>query len=270
MNLSNLPDILKPLEQGLQTSLKPYVSIEAEPATQLSVWQSKFGGLPYFPKDQAYPVDREGTPLILLAQFNFAELPALENFPDKGILQFYIAADDDLYGADFDQPFNQDGFRVLYFEEILTDESQLISDFSFLPQQEDRLTPFTKQYSLHATLKQAPVSLSDFSFARFMQREPYGGDEADQFYETYHDHFGSTGHKLGGYPFFTQADPRQYDEKIQDYVLLFQMDSDYDYKDGEQGKDIMWGDVGVANFFIRPEDLKNKDFSKVLYNWDCS
>ena len=48
------------------------------------------------------------------------------------------------------------------------------------------------------------------------------------------------------------------------------MDSDYDYKDGEQGKDIMWGDVGVANFFIRPEDLKNKDFSKVLYNWDCS
>lgn len=103
-----------------------------------------------------------------------------------------------------------------------------------------------------------------------MQREPYGSDEADQSYETYHDHFGSTGHKLGGYPFFTQADPRQYDENIHDYVLLFQMDSDYDYKDGEQGKDIMWGDVGVANFFICPEDLKNKDFSKVLYNWDCS
>lgn len=56
---------------------------------------------------------------MLLAQFNFAELPTLENFPDKGILQFYIAADDDLYSADFDQPFTQDGFRVLYFEEII-------------------------------------------------------------------------------------------------------------------------------------------------------
>jgi uncharacterized protein YwqG len=32
----------------------------------------------------------------------------------------------------------------------------------------------------------------------------------------------------------------------------------------------MFGDVGVANFFITEEDLKKKDFSKVIYNWDCS
>lgn len=39
--------------------------------------------------------------------------------------------------------------------------------------------------------------------------------------------------------------------------------------DDVNGMDIMWGDCGVANFFIHPDDLKNKDFSKVLYNWDC-
>ncbi|MDE5859478.1 MAG: DUF1963 domain-containing protein, partial [Oscillospiraceae bacterium] len=33
---------------------------------------------------------------------------------------------------------------------------------------------------------------------------------------------------------------------------------------------IMWGDMGVANFFISENDLKNLDFSKVAYNWDCS
>ena len=38
------------------------------------------------------------------------------------------------------------------------------------------------------------------------------------------------------------------------------------YSDGE----IMWGDYGVANFFIHPDDLAKKDFPKVLYNWDCS
>jgi len=31
----------------------------------------------------------------------------------------------------------------------------------------------------------------------------------------------------------------------------------------------MWGDCGVGNFFINIEDLKNLDFSDVLYNWDC-
>ncbi|SUC47704.1 Domain of uncharacterised function (DUF1963) [Providencia stuartii] len=72
----------------------------------------------------------------------------------------------------------------------------------------------------------------------------------------------SNGHRIGGYPFFTQTDPREYRKEIQDYVLLLQIDSDY-----ETG--ILWGDIGVGNFFIHPEDLKNKDFSKVVYNWDC-
>lgn len=30
----------------------------------------------------------------------------------------------------------------------------------------------------------------------------------------------------------------------------------------------MWGDFGVANFFISKDDLKNKNFTKILYNWD--
>lgn len=30
------------------------------------------------------------------------------------------------------------------------------------------------------------------------------------------------------------------------------------------------GDVGVLNFFINSEDLKNKNFEDVLYTWDCS
>ena len=67
-------------------------------------------------------------------------------------------------------------------------------------------------------------------------------------------------HKLGGYAYFTQWDPRETEGEIRDYMLLFQMDSD---------DHIIWGDVGVGNFFINPSDLKKKDFSKVFYNWDC-
>ncbi|WP_455248229.1 DUF1963 domain-containing protein, partial [Rothia aeria] len=32
---------------------------------------------------------------------------------------------------------------------------------------------------------------------------------------------------------------------------------------------IMWGDVGTANWLITPEQLKNRDFSQVIFEWSC-
>jgi uncharacterized protein YwqG len=66
----------------------------------------------------------------------------------------------------------------------------------------------------------------------------------------------TAGHKLGGYPNFTQDDARDRN----DLELLFQLDSD----DG-----VMWGDAGVGNFFITDADLARRDFSRVFYTWDC-
>ena len=31
----------------------------------------------------------------------------------------------------------------------------------------------------------------------------------------------------------------------------------------------MWGDAGIGAFFCSPEALAARDFSDVLYNWDC-
>ena len=69
------------------------------------------------------------------------------------------------------------------------------------------------------------------------------------------------GHKIGGFPNFTQSDVRE----IGDYeILLLQIDSE-----GTEKNEIMWGDCGIANFFIREKDLKELNFEKVIYNWDC-
>jgi uncharacterized protein YwqG len=78
-------------------------------------------------------------------------------------------------------------------------------------------------------------------------------DEADEFYD-YADNCGS---KVGGYAFFTQSDSR---DVTQDWVLLLQLDSD---------AHIMWGDCGVANWFIRREDLIARQFNRILFTWDC-
>lgn len=73
--------------------------------------------------------------------------------------------------------------------------------------------------------------------------------------------------QIGGYPFFTQEDPRMYTENPHHDTLLFQLASeDFD----ESRMAIMWGDCGVANFFINKQDLINRDFSNIMYNWDCS
>ena len=52
---------------------------------------------------------------------------------------------------------------------------------------------------------------------------------------------------------------------IDENKLFIQLDSLYDSKEDI----LMWGDSGVANFFITDEDLKNRNFEDVIYNWDC-
>ena len=66
---------------------------------------------------------------------------------------------------------------------------------------------------------------------------------------------------MRGYPFFAQTDPRN-EEAAQYDTLLFQLDTDVRKNIG-----VMWGNVGVGNFFINREKLKALDFSDVLYNW---
>jgi uncharacterized protein YwqG len=68
------------------------------------------------------------------------------------------------------------------------------------------------------------------------------------------------GHKIGGYAYFTQSDPRDYNEKSKDDLLLLQIDTD---------EEIMFGDSGVANIFINTNDLKGRKFEKAYFNWDC-
>lgn len=77
------------------------------------------------------------------------------------------------------------------------------------------------------------------------------------------------GCKLGGYPSYLQDDPRLYDEGegwANCDTLLFQL-----YDDGDSVSDIDLAlNGGSLNFLIRSEDLKNRDFSRVLAQWACT
>lgn len=242
----------------------PYVSISATPKEDLTLEQSKFGHYPCIPLGFDYPKDAAGNFMYPLAQINCKEMPALSGYPDSGYLQFYISVSDDVYGLDFEDPQSQKNFRVLYFEE--KDVANYKSDFSFLDDvMKTDMTPVHMPHSLTFSLKDEYVGIGDvrydeseLSIFAIAKKYPSISDKLE---ETAYEDFSSNGHKIGGYAYFTQSDPRGYNDQFKNYILLFQLDSD---------DHIMWGDVGVANFFIHPEDLAKKDFTKVMYNWDCS
>lgn len=100
-------NIKEQIIKTLQTAFKPYVrdSVQLTPLAQSPQypWSSKFGGIPYWPLGMDYPKTNDGEKLLLLAQLNFSELPHIQNYPQDGLLQFFVA-DDDLYGCDFEKP----------------------------------------------------------------------------------------------------------------------------------------------------------------------
>lgn len=260
----NLPDALEPYHEAVANTIKPYLKIDIKPGSS-KLWQSKFGGLPYLPQAINYPTNKQGEYLKLLAQLNFSEMPRLENFPTQGILQFYIDSNDPSYGFDYDAPTNQDDFRIIYFEKIVENVNNLVTEFNFLKEHED--SPIRGEFNLSFTHYYSPIHTNDGTFNQYFPN--FDDDGLLEIYEKWYcQYFWIRGnqHKLGGYPDFTQEDPR-FNPEYEDYILLLQIASDYGHH-GE-GNDICWGDAGIGNFFIKPSQLKRLDFSQVLYNWDC-
>lgn len=274
-DFNHLPAVLVPYIDAIRATEKPVVEMVLTAADTLSLTESHVGGTPYLPLTETYPVDSTGIPLNLLIQVNFADMPPLADYPQEGILQIYHGGDD-LYGADFDNLQKQKDFRILYFPDVTEDPTLLHQDFSALTAAKaggDYYSPVTGQYRISFVPSVQYISTGDTAFGRTIlncddlydfEDEYKGEDFYEEWVEPYNEHFPGEGNRLGGYPAFTQTDPREYNDELKPYVLLLQLDS------GSEGVDIMWGDCGIGNFFIHPDDLKNADFSRVAYNWDCS
>lgn len=252
---------MEPFREKLLQTKRTFIRATAQQSRNTQLWESKVGGQPYLPKGVTWPTAPDGRELFFLAQLNFAEMPPLPPFPTQGIVQFFIN-DDDLYGMDFDDGENPDTFRVLFHPEVAQNESVLQTKFPMLRDFDDLLPHHPDEsYPLTFALAEEVVPITDYQFYQH-----FGADFFRQFGEKewdVMDEFGKAvrpqGHKIGGYAYFTQDDPRRSDDPM---LLLFQLDSD-------ELMDLMWGDMGVGHFFIREKDLAARDFSRVLYDWDC-
>jgi len=260
----SLSDDLLPYWPEFKKTALEFISIEAKPNNSLGVTQSKFAGLPYLPEGFPYPKDKDGKYMFPLAQINFSEVPSLDGYPTKGILQFYISSND-IYGLNLDDLKRQDSFRVLYFETV--DEQKAQKELPFLDDVVFENVPISEQMELNFSKRVDYAGVSDVRFRKnfgtsfYTWTERFGKKE-DAIFDEVSETFNSWGNKIGGYADFTQEDPRYYDDEHEDWILLLQIAS--------QDENIMWGDFGICNFFIHPDDLVKRDFSKVMYHWDCT
>ena len=246
-------------------------SITCEQNNDIGIFESKFGGLPYWDLNMEYPLDNKGKKIVLLAQINF-EKESLddERLPKKGILQFFIS-------SDIMNGLEENGYKVIYHENIDKNikkedvEKLNIPTSKTLNDDKEEYFPFKEEYKITFNKKEEFLGPAVYNFDDVVKqiiKEEFNEDVTENIYDyfSYEEYdyltegLDTTGHKILGYPYFTQTDPRCYRDIKKYELLLLQIDSD---------GGIMWGDSGVANFFIDNDDLAKKDFSKVFYTWDC-
>ena len=279
-----LPKELEAYRPQLESSKMDYIRIKAVKVQNTKPWESKFLGRPYMPPGFVYPKDPEDSPLCLLAQINFKEVPQLEGYPTSGILQFYISGtltpgiNSHVYGMKIYKEKNrspekyfkhlreQGYFRVIYHADVIEDESKLEKSVPLIPR--DGL-PLYEEARLSFSKDSGYIVVGDYRFERFFKSNIY--DFANRFgqkeKEVMDGLIGFTDDralaKIGGYAHFIQDDPRLL-EPEEDWLVLLWMGS----STTKDGPDIIWGDSGAGGFFIRKEDLLKRNFSNVMYYWD--
>ncbi|MCY6372648.1 YwqG family protein [Clostridium ganghwense] len=265
--IRNTPvEILKRrLKKYSKEALQLQLSEEAVPR-----WSTKLGGKPYLPLGEEYP--EEG--MMLLAQINFEEIPKLQGYPEKGLLQFYIKEETCQH-------------TTRYFSEIIRDESMLQEDLPEISN-DDCHAVLKSEYKV--TYKKIDDTPSDEDYLLEEEIEDILNEmfkDCDGRYEmTFQYEQERLSNKIGGYPYFPDwGDPRKIDED-----LLCPDDTER----LERGETILneYGEVsfenewvcllslynseleGVGNiqedgsiyFFIRKVDLEKGDFSDIKYH----
>ena len=275
ITLENINKVIKKIRDN---NTHEYIDIVLEANDNLSVADSKFGGIPYIAKDSAVPKDSNDMQLALLAQINCTELPENDLYPKEGLIQFWISRNDD-FGLN-----NKKDYCVRYTKEIEDDitNEDVLNKYNLLNENNDEeYSPFNKKntsFALKFKKGMSTITSNDFQFEELALqtiRELFPNENVKDLYDdlerevfnTLFKAFTGVNHAIGAYPTFTQWDPRNPDEPNAYDITLLQVDSQWE--SDSNSTQIMWGDCGVANFFINKEKLKNLEFEDVLFNWDC-
>lgn len=262
--------LLKPYKQSIITAALPIAEIHLQEKKRLKSWVSKAGGTPYLPIGSDYPCHPDGAPLTFIFQVNFSEMPPLPNYPTQGILQFFLDCRDEDWAVSNIYSSEQIGFRTVYYEKVVEKSRHLVKDFSDY-HSDAKYKPYHSEYK--ATFS-AGVSFMGTGEGEgfFALRHDDGtiltnSNTSNEFTGAYSALEKSRSSYISGYNRICQFDFRvapciptslesfEFNRRLVDYVLLLRLFFDH---------------LGVRyiSFYIHPDDLQCRDFSKVVYYYD--
>ena len=252
--------------------------------------KSKIGGKPYLPKDFVWPY-YQGLPLSFLAQINLEEVSSLDKdklLPDKGILYFFYELETQEWGY---HPESKGCAKVFYYEDI--------SNFSLIDFPKD-MKDYCQVPEFKVTFKAniSYPSYEDFDIIHNGGKEVADNfeDFQDAYFDIYNDELSkkylvpiekytkllaypdviqnsmeeeceavSRGINMGGIGYlYLKKYHNEIKKASKDWILLFQMDTvkSDDYE-------LMFGDCGHLYFWIKKEDLANKNFENIWLILQC-
>ncbi|MDE6519180.1 MAG: DUF1963 domain-containing protein [Ruminococcus sp.] len=245
-------DIRRIVDAVAEKMQKETILIKPNVEKNPTIFNSKFGGVPYWDLSKSYPVDSCGNKMQMLAQFNLEEVPENEKLPQKGMLQFFINVDavectvvwhekiDILIKAsamqELEIPHNNN-----YFEgECGIDFEKIVFPIICHNQESSNI--------MRSIAKELGITL----------------DETLEFYELTDNHekfsyVDSDASYLLGNPYFINYDdinPDNYD------TLLLQIDSI------QNEKFSIYDDCGITYFFINSQKLSDNKFDDIFIGYD--
>ena len=247
---------------------------------------SKFGGKPHLPKDFVWPY-YEGTdftgirkkrPLSFVAQINLEEIASYDKdnqLPHGGMLYFFYELCTMKWGFDpkdkgCARVFFEDSDRDLQAEPFPED----MEEYCILPE-------FEMQFSNKIDLpdyEEIAEYITDLEWDQYDEESVlYGYEMPEEGISKllgYADIIQNAmlleceevcnGIYCGGLPVITEEQKKEMLERSKEWILLFQISTLE-----KEGYELMFGDCGSIYFYIRKQDLKERNFENVWMILQC-
>lgn len=252
----------------IKAATLPMAKITVAKAVPKSPLQSRIGGAPFVMGEERWPLSvHDGSPMLFLAQINFAEVPPIADFPSSGLLQLFAAAD--ARGHLENTESSED--RVLrWFPDPQGSATLSVPEAFKALKKPGSLSLRAMHDGLGLLFRAAEAAANPYNWPYDVLAPDYDGrlgetpnvQERLQGWEARVERIvdGYGTHWLGGQPKFTQSDIRaEPDLQGLNRVLLHLGFDD----------NICLGDAGDLNLMIRDTDLKTRDFQKAFCTWDC-
>ncbi len=277
---------------------KNEIRIAYEKATEpLPLGASKIGGKPHLPKGfewcyfegESYDGEWDNRPLAFLMQINLADVKDYDTehlLPEKGMLYFFYDLISQCWGFD---PSDKGCARVFYYDINATDLVE--TDFPAFPENEsDYMSHDFPECKLTFSAEQSVPSCEEFRMLAGLGYKDFDWDAYEEAVRALGcDPEIEESTKLLGWANLIQgvistecekiargldcghgplalSDEEKADirEKAGEWLLLCQIDTIT-----TDEAEWMWGDCGYLYFYIRKEDLKNRNFDDIWLVLQC-